>query len=76
MNSCAPDAAEERNTVNANRFDGRTAVVTGAASGIGAAIAAALIAEGANVVGLDFDEAGLRKQAAELGSPSSRRSPT
>lgn len=49
------------------RFDGRTAVVTGAASGIGAAIAAALIAEGANVVGLDIDEAGVQKKAAELG---------
>lgn len=50
-----------------HRFDGRTAVVTGAASGIGAAIAAALIAEGANVVGLDIDEGGLGKKAAELG---------
>ncbi|MFE3003238.1 SDR family NAD(P)-dependent oxidoreductase [Nocardia sp. NPDC059246] len=53
--------------MNARRFDGRAAVVTGAASGIGAAIAAALIAEGANVVGLDIDEAGLGKKAAELG---------
>ncbi|UGT38499.1 SDR family oxidoreductase [Nocardia yamanashiensis] len=53
--------------MNARRFDGRTAVVTGAASGIGAAIAAALIAEGADVVGLDIDAAGLGKKAAELG---------
>ncbi|WP_067817584.1 SDR family NAD(P)-dependent oxidoreductase [Nocardia inohanensis] len=53
--------------MTARRFDGRTAVVTGAASGIGAAITAALIAEGANVVGLDIDEPGLRKKAAELG---------
>ncbi|WP_233434706.1 SDR family NAD(P)-dependent oxidoreductase [Nocardia yamanashiensis] len=53
--------------MNARRFDGRTAVVTGAASGIGAAIAAALIAEGADVVGLDIDEAGLGKKAVELG---------
>ncbi|WP_245720183.1 SDR family NAD(P)-dependent oxidoreductase [Nocardia uniformis] len=50
-----------------HRFDGRTAVVTGAASGIGAAIAAALIAEGAQVVGLDIDESGVREQAADLG---------
>ncbi|QLY32975.1 SDR family NAD(P)-dependent oxidoreductase [Nocardia huaxiensis] len=49
------------------RFAGKTAVVTGAASGIGAAIATALIAEGANVVALDIDEAGLQKKAAELG---------
>jgi NAD(P)-dependent dehydrogenase (short-subunit alcohol dehydrogenase family) len=36
------------------RFDGRIAVVTGAASGIGAATAQALTAEGATVVGLDI----------------------
>ncbi|WP_405485372.1 SDR family NAD(P)-dependent oxidoreductase [Nocardia sp. NBC_00511] len=53
--------------MNARKFDGRTAVVTGAASGIGAAITAALIAEGANVVGLDIDATGLDKKAAELG---------
>ncbi|MFF2556295.1 SDR family NAD(P)-dependent oxidoreductase [Nocardia sp. NPDC058058] len=49
------------------RFGGKTAVVTGAASGIGSAIATALVAEGASVVGLDIDEAGLQKKAAELG---------
>ncbi|MGW4248993.1 SDR family NAD(P)-dependent oxidoreductase, partial [Nocardia sp. NPDC004722] len=53
--------------MSANRFDGKVAVVTGAASGIGAAISAALLAEGAKVVGLDIDEAGLGKRAAELG---------
>ncbi len=40
-----------------NRFDHRTAVVTGAASGIGAAIAAALHGEGAEVVWIDRDPA-------------------
>ncbi|MFB8009013.1 SDR family NAD(P)-dependent oxidoreductase [Nocardia sp. NPDC056000] len=49
------------------RFAGKTAVVTGAASGIGSAIATALVAEGASVVGLDIDEAGLQKKVAELG---------
>ncbi|WP_405135052.1 SDR family NAD(P)-dependent oxidoreductase [Nocardia sp. NBC_01388] len=53
--------------MSTGRFGGKTAVVTGAASGIAAAIAEALVAEGANVVGLDIDEAGLRKKAAELG---------
>lgn len=40
------------------RFAGKTAVVTGAASGIGKATALRLAAEGAMVVGADIDEAG------------------
>jgi NAD(P)-dependent dehydrogenase (short-subunit alcohol dehydrogenase family) len=43
------------NTIK-NRFAGKTAVVTGAASGIGLAIATRLLAEGANVVGSDLKE--------------------
>ena len=35
-------------------FSGKTALVTGAASGIGEAIALKLLAEGANVVGMDL----------------------
>jgi NAD(P)-dependent dehydrogenase (short-subunit alcohol dehydrogenase family) len=49
------------------RFVGRTAVVTGAASGIGAAIATRLVAEGANVVGFDIAEPALTALADELG---------
>ena len=40
------------------RFDGRTAVVTGAASGIGEASAARLLSEGAIVVGVDVTPPG------------------
>ena len=36
-----------------SRFEGRRAIVTGAASGIGAAIAEALVDEGATVIGVD-----------------------
>ncbi|WP_305094344.1 SDR family oxidoreductase [Prescottella sp. R16] len=46
------------------RFDGRTAIVTGAAQGIGEGYARALAAEGANVVVADLNTE-LGKQAAE-----------
>jgi NAD(P)-dependent dehydrogenase (short-subunit alcohol dehydrogenase family) len=45
----------------------RTAVVTGAASGIGRGIAEQLIAEGARVVLADIDEDRVREVARELG---------
>lgn len=46
---------------------GRTAVVTGAAGGIGSATVRRLHAEGANVVAVDLDGAGVAALAAELG---------
>jgi NAD(P)-dependent dehydrogenase (short-subunit alcohol dehydrogenase family) len=48
--------------------DGRVAVVTGAARGIGRAIAAALLADELTVVGLDRDGAALSTTAEELGA--------
>ena len=49
-----------------DRFEGRTAVVTGAASGIGLAVAEALVAEGMRVVMTDIDEASLDGHVARL----------
>jgi len=48
-------------------YDGRIAVVTGGASGIGAACARLLAARGAKVVVADMNEAGAMAVAAELG---------
>jgi 3-oxoacyl-[acyl-carrier protein] reductase len=48
----------------AERFAGRTAVITGGVSGIGAGIAARLSAEGARLSLWDVDEAGLSKSNA------------
>jgi 2-hydroxycyclohexanecarboxyl-CoA dehydrogenase len=50
------------------RLEGRKALVTGGASGIGAAIAARLAAEGAEVVIGDVNVDGARKVAAEIGA--------
>lgn len=48
------------------RFEDKVAVVTGAASGIGAATARGFAAEGAHVVVLDINGDGARAMAAEL----------
>ncbi len=55
---------------SAGRFAGRRALVTGAASGIGRAVARRLAGEGAEVVGLDSSEDGLQETFASL--PGSR----
>jgi len=48
-------------------ISGKTAIVTGAAGGIGAAAVRRLHAEGANVVAVDIDQAGVDSLKAELG---------
>ena len=54
--------------VFASRFAGRTAVITGGASGLGKAVAARIVAEGGQVCLWDLDAEGLKAAAAEVGA--------
>ena len=50
-----------------SNFKDQVAIITGAASGLGLAIARKLHAEGANVALLDLNEVGLREAATQVG---------
>ncbi|HTK24697.1 MAG TPA: SDR family oxidoreductase [Gaiella sp.] len=54
------------------RFEGKTALVTGGAKGIGAATAERLASEGAHVVVADFDEAAATETAERIGGRAVR----
>lgn len=54
------------------RFEGKSAVVTGAASGIGRAGALRLASEGAAIVAVDRDDTGLRQLQADVRALGSR----
>lgn len=59
-------------SVFSGRFEGRTAVVTGAASGIGRDVARRLSAEGARVSMWDLNAGALGSAAAEAGAPDTQ----
>jgi NAD(P)-dependent dehydrogenase (short-subunit alcohol dehydrogenase family) len=54
------------------QFRGKTAVVTGGASGMGKGIAQSLIAEGMRVFIADIEEKALHSTAAEIGATGIR----
>ena len=58
------------------RFDGKVAIVTGAAGGIGEAYARGLAAEGASVVVADLDEEKGEQTAADIASQSTMQPST
>lgn len=61
------DDAGWRERVVPGRFDGRTVIVTGAASGIGRATASRIVREGGRVIAADVSEDRLKELAAEFG---------
>ena len=65
------DASRKGHTVP--RLQGKSALISGAAAGIGKAIAAAFIDEGARVVITDIDGEALAATAGVLGSPDTVR---
>lgn len=62
------EAAGWRERVVSGRFDGRTVIVTGAASGIGRATASRIVREGGRVVAVDVSADRLEAFAADTGS--------
>jgi 3-oxoacyl-[acyl-carrier protein] reductase len=56
--------------MSTNRFAGRTAVITGGASGAGKAVAARLVAEGAQVALWDLNPVTLAQAQSEVGATS------
>ncbi|MEU4624621.1 SDR family NAD(P)-dependent oxidoreductase [Actinoplanes sp. NPDC023801] len=63
----AVDSGAWRERIVAGRFDGRTVIVTGAASGIGRATASRIVREGGRVIGVDITAGKLKEAEADLG---------
>ena len=54
------------------RFDGKVALITGAASGMGRAVSIRLASEGAEVFGVDVNDAGLAETASAVSGSGGR----
>ncbi|WMI60848.1 SDR family NAD(P)-dependent oxidoreductase [Streptomyces rochei] len=72
MSTTSTSTSTPTSAADAAEFAGRTALVTGGASGIGLATARRLGAGGANVVVADYNAEGAEKAAAELGAAGVR----
>ena len=65
MNSGLESKSKSR-TPGGGRLEGKVAIITGAAGGIGSRLTRAFLNEGAKVVAVDFSEAALARLVAEL----------
>jgi 3-oxoacyl-[acyl-carrier protein] reductase len=70
--SSTPQSSQEHGTMRTQLLDGKRAIVTGAGSGIGRAIAALFHAQGAQVILADLDAGTATRAAAELGGERCR----
>ncbi|HWS38800.1 MAG TPA: SDR family NAD(P)-dependent oxidoreductase [Actinoplanes sp.] len=62
-----PEGGPWRERITPGRFDGKTVIVTGAASGIGRATASRIVREGGRVIGVDITADKLKEAEADLG---------
>lgn len=58
--------------MDTSRHEGKTAIVTGAGSGIGRATAVRLAGEGASVIACDINEEGLKETLDQIGGASAK----
>src|ERR1700756_3117155 len=73
MSEPAPTTLPFMRPTHCRRYEGRVAIVTGAAQGLGLVIARRLAEEGADIVACDIQEERLAQRAGELQEGANQR---